>query len=98
LTVKFAVWALSRPAGIAQAGSSAAVAAASSVASSSSAEIRKASSFRSIPRTPCRHQLTRRMKAQLCMSPASHGERGRIGKILAFGALKGVAIAELLNH
>jgi hypothetical protein len=32
------------------------------------------------------------------MSLASHGERGRIGKFLAFGALKEVAIAEFLNH
>jgi hypothetical protein len=32
------------------------------------------------------------------MSLASHGERGRIGKALAFGVLKRMAIAPILNH
>ena len=51
-----------------------------------------------MPRTPCRHQFTTKMNRQLCISPASAGERGWIGKTLTLGSVKEVAITGNLNH
>ena len=51
-----------------------------------------------MPRMPCRHQLTARMKTQVCINAAATAERGCNGNVLRLGTLKVIAMRKILNH